>query len=244
MEEVLRNPWYFTDNTPLEFDQPVSEFFQKDDGFEYEKAQASEYFKEKKVKVSKNKRNAFVKNNGMFTFSDAGTGICVVDEPEFAGMNHKGYYIEYTADKGKTWKICGAYYASASVDGIWLAGNRVYILMVSEAAMEESEKSYFLYSDDLCEHFYIRDPITLLPDYAELMYCHTRDVAVLDFNKDDGAMTLGWSDDEFRKLTHEEGEKDKFFLTAKFNGELTKGAVMTADNEYIRNSAEEISGTK
>ena len=39
-EETLNDPWYYTDDTPVEFDQPVSEFFQKDFGFEYEKAQA------------------------------------------------------------------------------------------------------------------------------------------------------------------------------------------------------------
>ena len=236
LEQVLSDPWYYTSDEPVEFEQEVSAEFQKDGGFEYEKAQAQKFFEGKKVKVAKSARNEFVKENGMSVFDkSSGTGVFLVSDPAFSGMSHHGFYLEYTSDKGKKWKIRdGAYYDSAYPKEIKLAGDRVYIIMCSEPAM----KSYILYSDDLCQTFRIRDVITLLPDYAELMYCHTANVEIVDFNAEDGSMTLGWYDSEYVQETG--GDAVNFFLTASFNGELTEGTVVSADDEYIQRTAETI----
>lgn len=239
LQSILSDPWYYTDDTPVEFDQPVSKDFQKDGGFEYEKAQAQKVFGGDKVKVSKSKRNTFVKENGVGVFDEKkGTGVFVVSDPAFSGMNHHGFYLEYTSDKGKTWKICdGAYYTDAYPKEVRMSGNRVYIVMVSEPA----NKSYILYSDDLCQTFRIRDVITLLSDYAELMYNHTADVEIIDFNAEDGSITLGWYDYEY--VQEMGGDAVSFFLTAKFNGDLTEGTVQSADDNYIEKSAEKIDNT-
>jgi len=199
LQAILSDPWYYTDDTPVEFDQPVSKEFKKNSGFEYEKAQAQKVFGGDKVKVSKSDRNAFVKENGKGVFDKAsGTGVFLVSDPAFSGMNHAGFYLEYTSDKGKNWKICdGAYYTDAYPKEIRISGKKVYIVMVSEPL----SKSYILYSDDLCQTFRIRDVITLLPDYAELMYCHTADVEIIDFHTEDGSMTLGWYDYEYIQET-------------------------------------------
>ena len=236
LDEILSDPWYYTDDTPVEFDQPVSKAFLKDGGFEYEKSEAQKVFGGDKVKVSKSERNAFVKDYGTCVFDKAaGTGVFMVSDPEFSGMSHHGFYLEYTSDKGKSWKICdGAYYDASYPKDIRIAGERVYIILCSEPSM----KSYILYSDDLCKTFRIRDVITLLPDYAELMYCHTADVAIIDFNTEDGAMTLGWYDYEYIQETG--GDAVSYFLTAKFNGKLTEGSLVSADDAYISKSAEKI----
>ena len=237
LEQVLSNEWYYTDDTPVEFDQPVSEMFLRDGGFEYEKSVAKKFYNGKKVKYSKSRRNELVKEYGVYKFSKSGTGVFVVSDPEFSGMNHHGFYIEYTADKGKTWKICdGAYYGPAYLYDMFLSGKRVYLVLVSGVYM----KSYILYSDDFCSTFRTRDVITLLPDYAEKLYYHTQDIDVISFNEKDGSMTLGWSDGEYREKCRNEGKEQEYFLTAKFNGNLTKGKVIFADDQYISESAEEV----
>ena len=37
LQQILSDPWYYTDDVPVEFDQPVSDLIKKDGGFEYEK---------------------------------------------------------------------------------------------------------------------------------------------------------------------------------------------------------------
>lgn len=234
LQQILSDPWYYTDDVPVEFDQPVSDLIKKDGGFEYEKAKAQKVFGGDKVKVSKSKRNAFVKEYGTGVFDEsAGTGVFLINDPEFSGAGHHGFYLEYTSDKGAEWNICdGAYYTDAYVKDIRLSGNQVYLFMVSEP----SNKSYILYSDDLCRTFRIRDVITLLPDYAELMYFHTGDMEILDFRAEDGSVTIGWYDYEY--IEHTGGDAMNYFLTAKFNGDLTEGVVVSADDDYIKKSAE------
>ena len=236
LQAILSDPWYYTDDTPIEFDQPLNKMFKKDGGFEYEKSKAQKVFGGDKVKVSKSERNEFVKEYGTFAFDKAaGTGACFVSDPAFSGMNHHGFYIEYTADKGQTWKICdGAYYTDAYAKDIRISGNKVYIFMVSEP----SSKSYILYSDDLCRTFRIRDVITLLTDYAELMYFHTDSMDIIDFNAEEGSMTLGWYDYEY--VQEMGGDAVSYFLTAKFNGDLTEGVVESADDDYISKTAEKL----
>ena len=39
------------------------------------------------------------------------------------------------------------------------------------------------------------------------------------------------------------GDAVSFFLTAKFNGDLTEGTVQSADDNYIEKSAEKIDNT-
>ena len=236
LQAILSDPWYYTDETPVEFDQPVSKMFKKDGGFEYEKSKAQKVFGGDKVKVSKSERNTFVKENGTGVFDKAaGTGVFLVSDPAFSGMNHHGFYLEYTSDKGKSWKICeSAYYTDASPQDIRKKKKKVYIFMRSEP----SSKSYILYSDDLCQTFRIRDVITLLTDYAELMYFHTGDMEIIDFNAEDGSMTLGWYDYEY--VQEMGGDAVSFFLTAKFNGTLTEGVVESADDDYISKTAEKL----
>jgi hypothetical protein len=236
LEQILSDPWYYTSDEPVEFDQPVNKLM-KSGGFEYEKAEAQKFFGGKPGKVSASERNQFVKTYGTGAFDKSGTGVFLIGDPEFSGMNHSGFYLEYTSDKGNTWKLLdGAYYDSAYVTGVRISGKKVYIFLTSEPAM----KSYILYSDDLCRNFRIRDVITLLPDYVELMYCHTAGVELIKFDSETGAMTLGWSDADYTGREGAEGAEAAHFLIASFNGELTEGSVDYADDEYIRNTAEKI----
>ena len=239
LQMILSDPWYYTDDTPVAFDQAVSKEFRENGCFEYERSAAQKVFGGDKVKVSKSARNAFVKEYGTSAFDKtAGTGVFLVGDPVFSGAGHSGFYLEYTSDKGKSWSIVdGAFYSDASPQGVRISGKRVYIIMVSQAMC----KSYLLYSDDLCQSFRIRDVITLLTDYAELMYFHTTDVEIIDFNAEDGSMTLGWYDYEY--VQENGGDAVSFFLTAKFNGKLTEGVVESADDEYIEKTAEKLDNT-
>ena len=53
LQMILSDPWYYTDDTPVAFDQAVSKEFRENGGFEYERSAAQKVFGGDKVKVSK-----------------------------------------------------------------------------------------------------------------------------------------------------------------------------------------------
>ena len=59
LQMILSDPWYYTDDTPVAFDQAVSKEFRENGGFEYERSAAQKVFGGDKVKVSKTACRAF-----------------------------------------------------------------------------------------------------------------------------------------------------------------------------------------
>ena len=53
LQMILSDPWYYTDDTLVAFDQAVSKEFRENGGFEYERSAAQKVFGGDKVKVSK-----------------------------------------------------------------------------------------------------------------------------------------------------------------------------------------------
>lgn len=205
------------------------------DDHEFEQEIAYRYYHggEASTELADTERNQWMSGidwGSVWGFDDEGHGIFAVGLD--AAMHQSQWYIEYTSDFGKTWSGAGMYFFVGGISDVKISGNRVVFSVVS--SVNESKYS-LMYSDDLCQTFYMRDTIDFAPHYLTSVLHNEKEASHLGMDilsiDDDGSVVLGWylwnhiSVSEFENFND---EKQDYFLIGNTDAALTQCEVLYA----------------
>ena len=205
------------------------------DDHEFEREIAYRYYhgSESRTELTDTERNQWMSGidwGSVWGFDDKGHGVFAVGLD--ASMQQSQWFIEYTSDYGETWSGAGMYSLVGWITDVRVAGNRVVFSVTSN--MYDSKYS-LMYSDDLCQSFYLRDTIDFAPASLTAVLQDEKDEPKMGMNilniGDDGSVVLGWYLKNHINISGFEYFNDNvcnYFLIGKTNAELTRCEVLYA----------------
>lgn len=209
------------------------------DNHEFEQEIAYRYYHggEASSELADTERNQWMSGiewGSVWGFDDEGHGVIAVGLG--AAMHQSQRFIEYTSDYGETWSSAGMYFFVGEISDVKVSGNRIVFSVVS--SVNESKYS-LMYSDDLCQTFYLRDTIDFAPASLTAVLSDEKDEPKMGMNilniDNDGSVVLGWylnnrvSVSEFKDFND---SVRNYFLIGKTNADLTRCEVLySAGNE-------------
>lgn len=206
---------------------------------EFEREIAYRYYHNDEVRneLPDTERNQWVSGvdwGSVWGFDDEGHGVFAVGLD--AAMQQSQWYVEYTSDYGETWSGAGMYSLVGGISDVKVSGNRVVFSVVSSA---NPSKYSLMYSDDLCQTFYLRNTIDYAPASLTAVLQDDKDffnmrMSLLNIDED-GSLLLGWYLINRVSVSDFEYFSDSvcsYFLIGKTNADLTQCEVLySAGNE-------------